>query len=448
MRKRMRLGLVMAVLAAIALAVSACGGDDSDSGSGDSGSGGGDAVELTVWHMEQPPNRVDQWNRLIERFNREHPDISVKAEVQAWDQVYSKIAGAAQSDTAPDVLFTIPDFTTYVKQMGIVQPVNDIVDRIEARHGYIPAAVAPYRSGEEILAVPLYGMVQMLWYRRDLFRRAGLQEPRTWSELEAAARALTTGDQHGIALPAGRNLATDQVVYSLMITNRAENFYAGEGDEIDFDTPETVASFELYDRLLEFSPRDSGNYSWGEPQAALNNGSAAMAIEKGQFLGPFTRESGRPAADLGCAFIPQPDSGGQPGSIYYSNGAMLLSDNEAKREAAATFLEWLVDPEVYGEFLNAEPGLFLPLTRDGRDARGWLDNPVVAEHRDCVEKMLQQSDSGQLFGFNGGEYHDSIGDISGQNILAQVVQRMYVDGDSPADAVAWGQGAMEEAVAR
>jgi multiple sugar transport system substrate-binding protein len=439
--RRATLASLIAVAMLAGAIVAGCGG----SSSSDSSSGG--KVKLVLWHMEQPPNRVKRFQQVIDGFNKSHPNIQVQQQVQDWNQVYSKIAAAAQSQTQPDILFAIPDFTTYVTQTGIVQPVTDLVNKLDAEHHFIPAATAPYKQDGQYLAVPLYGMVQMLWYRKDLFQKAGISSaPATWSDLLADARKLTNGKQHGIAVPAGKNLATDQVIYSLMITAHAENLYANPtGDEIAFDNPNTIRTFELYDQLLKFSPPDSTSYSWGEPQAAFNNGTAAMAIEKGQYLSPFTKESGQPASALGCAKIPQPAQNGQPGSIYYSNGAMITTSDPAKQKAAGEFLSYLLEPKVYGKFLNAEPGLFLPQTEDGATAKSWTSDPVIKQYKGCVDKMLEQSKSGALFGFTNG-YHESIGKISGQNILAQVIQKMHA-GMSAADAVKWGQEQMQKAVA-
>jgi multiple sugar transport system substrate-binding protein len=433
-----------AALVALALGASACAGGTG--GVADQGGGGGGDDTLTLWHMEQPPNRVQAWQELIDRYNATDPEFPVEQQVQDWNQIYTKIAGAAQSNTQPDILFTIPDFTTYVRSVGDVRPVTDVVEELDAEHSFIEAATAPYTDDGEVWAVPLYGMVQMLWYRKDLLAEAGITEaPKTWEELRAAAEATTTEGQSGIALPAGKNLATDQVIYSFMLTNGAGDIFTEDGQP-NFDRPEVVETFEFYDQLMEFSPADSANYSWGEPQAAFNSGSAAMAIEKGQYLMPFEEESGRPAEDLGCAFIPQPAEGGQPGSIYYSNAAMILSQDDERAEAAEDFLTFLLQPENYGDFLNAEPGLFLPLTETGVDAESWTSHEVISTHRECVDMMLEQSESGALFGFVNGQYVDEIGNISGQNILAQVVQRIVVQGEDPAAAVAWGQQAMLDAV--
>jgi len=431
---------VVALALATALGLAACGtGSDSDSGSG------GKGKTLTLWHMEQPPNRVEAWQKLIDDYNATDPEYQVEQQVQDWNQIYSKIAGAVQSKTQPDILFTIPDFTTYVRPLGSVRPVTELVEKLDGEHGFLDAATAPYQEDDEYWAVPLYGMVQMLWYRMDLLEEAGVTTaPETWDQLLEAAKAATKDGQSGIALPAGKNLATDQVIYSFMLTNGAGNFFDDAG-EVDFNRPEVVDTFAFYRDLMQYSPKDSANYSWGEPQAAFNSGAAAMAIEKGQYLTPFEEESGRPASDLGCAFIPQPD-GGQPGSIYYSNAAMVMSEDDDKAAAAEDFLSYLLEPERYGDFLNAEPGLFLPLTDDGMGAESWTSNEIIEKYRGCVDKMMEQSQSGGLFGFVDGQYIDKIGNISGQNILAQVIQKIIVDGDDPASAVAWGDEQMKAAV--
>lgn len=403
-------------------------------------------VEVVFWHMEMLPHRVAAWQQIIDQFHALHPNIRVTQEVQDWGMIYPKITAAVTAGTQPDILFTIPDFTTFVRGTGAVEPVTALVQELDNRHGFLPAATAAYRDQGEYWAVPLYGMVQVLWYRKDLFQQAGIAAPpATWEEMLAIARTLTTETQYGVVLPAGKNLATDQVIYSLMITAGAENLFDAQGNVV-FDNPDTIRTFDFYNQLLQYAPADVAAFAWGEPQALFNAGTAAMAIEKGQYLKPFTAESGRPASDLGCAMIPQPTTNGQPGSIYYSNAAMIMTTDQAKKDASAEFLRYLLQPDVYGLFLNAEPGLFLPLTQDGATADSWLGHPIIQEYQHCVDLMLQQSQSGMLFGFTHGRYEINIGLISGANIIAQTIQRMFIDGESPQDAVRWGQEQMEAAL--
>lgn len=428
--------IAAAIATAAALVLGACASPAADAGKD---------KEIVLWHMEGTPNRVAAFEALAQKYNDTDPEYMVKVQVQAWDQVYTKIAAAAQSGKQPDMLFAIPDFATYVRGLGLGQTVTDVVDSLDGEYGLIDAAKVPYQDDDEYWGVPLYGMVQMLWYRKDMFQAAGLDAPTTWSELKDDAQALTKDGTSGIALPAGKNLATDQVLYSLMVTGGAANFFTKDGT-VNLDTPQAAAAFDLYKDLLQYSPADSGSYAWGEPQAAFNSGAAAMAIEKGQYLAPFAEESGQDPSQLGCASIPVADDGGTPGSIYYSNGAMVLSEDEAKQQASGTFLKWLMEPDNYGDFLNAEPGLFLPVTSDGANLEQWRSNETVTTYADCVDAMLKQAETGQLFGFVDGQYIDSIGEISGQNFLAQAIQEMHVNGMSAKEATAWAQDKMQAAI--
>jgi multiple sugar transport system substrate-binding protein len=50
-----------------------------------------DAVEVTLWHMEQPPHRVERIQELIDEFNAANPDVVVSQEVQSWGDIYQKL---------------------------------------------------------------------------------------------------------------------------------------------------------------------------------------------------------------------------------------------------------------------------------------------------------------------------------------------------------------------
>jgi multiple sugar transport system substrate-binding protein len=245
-----------------------------------------------------------------------------------------------------------------------------------------------------------------------------------------------------MGITSSKHLYTDQEFYTFMITNGGKELFAEDGS-VTFDTPSNVETVAYYKELSEFSPPGSNSWTWAEPQAALNSGTLAMAIEKGQFLGPFEEESGRPASDLGVAPVPWPP-GGERGSIYYSNGAMLLTDDEEKKEAAKEFLTFVLDPKNYADLLLAEPGLFLPVTEDG-DTPAWKDSEVLSKYPEAVNMMVEQSKYGYLFGFTRDKIPPGIGQISAENLLSQVVQKAIVEGESPEAAVAWGQQEMQSA---
>lgn len=440
--------LLVALVIVLQTVLAACssnsgGSEGNKDKNANTGSGNGKVTEITLWHMEEPPNRVKRFQEITDAFNKAHPDIKITTQVQSWGDAYSKFPAAIMSKTGPDLLFTIPDYTTLIKELGVVQPVDDIMESLEKKHGFMDAAVAPYKYDGQTWAVPVFGMVQVLWYRNDLLQAANVAPPKTWDELKAAAEKLTTGNQYGIALPGSKSMATDQVLYSFLVSGGAKHIINGN-NEITFDNEKTVAAYQMYTDLMKFSPPDSNTYQWGEPQAMFNTGSAAMAIEKGQYLSTFESESGRPASDLGVAVMPVAE-GGEQGSIYYSNGIMVLSDDPEKKEAIAEFFEFLFEPETYGSFVNAEPGLFLPVTEDGSKAESFWNDPVISKYKEQVEVLIEASSNGALFGFTDG-VATKIGQVAGPNYLAQTLENIIIAGKSAAESVKWGQAQMEAAV--
>ncbi|WP_082651977.1 ABC transporter substrate-binding protein [Gorillibacterium timonense] len=446
MKKRSRGWVVLAgMLAAMQIVLAACssGGTKTGSAENSSAPASGKVTELTLWHMEEPPNRVARFKEIVDAFNAANPDIKITPQVQSWDDAYSKFPAAIQAGNGPDLLFTIPDYTTLIKELGVVQPVDDIINSINATHKFQATSLTPYQYEDHTWAVPVYGMVQALWYRKDLFSAAGLQPPSTWDELKTDAEKLTNGNTYGIALPASKSMATDQVLYSFLVTGGAKSIINGS-NQVTFDNEKTVKAYQMYSDLLKFSPPDSNTYTWGEPQAQFNAGKAAMAIEKGQYLSTFESESGRPASDLGVVPMPVAD-GGEAGSIYYSNGIMVLTKDEAKKEAIKKFFEFLFEPETYGKFVNAEPGLFLPVTEDGSKADSFWNDPVISKYKSQVQVLIDAAGKGALFGFTDG-VASKIGKVAGPNYIAQTLEQMTSKGMSAADAVKWGQAQIEEAV--
>jgi multiple sugar transport system substrate-binding protein len=135
---------------------------------------------------------------------------------------------------------------------------------------------------------------------------------------------------------------------------------------------------------------------------------------------------------------------GERGSIYYSSGAMLLTDDPEKKEAAGKFFNFILTPENYTTFLLAEPGLFLPVTQKG-PSEGWRNSEVLSMYPQAVDLLVEQSKYGYLFGFTGDSVPKGIGPISAENLIAQATQKAVIEGESPQAAVEWGQQQMEQA---
>ncbi|MDF1598912.1 ABC transporter substrate-binding protein [Mesorhizobium sp. YIM 152430] len=400
-----------------------------------------ETVRLTLWHMEQPPHRVERIQELIDAFNAANPDIVVSQEPQNWGEVYAKAPAALAAGQGPDLLFAIPDFTPILKDIGALTSVADFVEELDGKHDFIDTAVEAYSYDGGVWAVPLYNMAMNLWYRKSVLEEAGVEVPQTWEEWRAAAEALSRDGVSGMGLPANKQLYTDQTVYSVMVNGGATEIYNEDGT-LRFDNPETVAAYEFYTNLHQFSPADSASWTWGEAEACFSAQSCAMVMQF-SVISTYDTQAEGDAEDLGVAAIPSKD-GEDHNTISYANAVMLLSSDEARMEASKKFVSFLLEPENYGRFLNMEPGLFMPVTADGAQAESFWSDPMVEKYREQIETVIENSQNGRLFGFTSGLTFPSIAAISAQNIIAETLQSIVVNGQPAAEAVAAGQARMEE----
>lgn len=400
-------------------------------------------VEVTLWHMEQPPHRVERIQQLIDAFNAAHPDIVVKQEPQSWGEIYAKAPAAISAGAGPDMLFAIPDFAPILKNIGALTSVQDFVTELDKKHKFVPSTVQSYSYDNGVWAVPLYNMTMNLWYRKSEFEKAGLKVPQTWSDWQAASEALSKDGAYGIGVPANKQLYTDQTIYSVMVNGGASEIYNADGS-LRFDNPETVASYEFYTKLNKLSPPDSSSWTWGEAEACFVSKSCGMVMQF-SVISTYDTQGGGEASDLGVAAIPVKEAGTEPATIAYANAVMMLSKDEAKRKASEEFIAWLLEPENYGKFLNMEPGLFMPVTEDGAKAESFWSDPMVTKYKSQIETIIANGKNGKLFGFTSGRTFPSIAAISAQNLIAAVLQDITIGGKDAKTAVAEGQARMVEA---
>src|SRR5215213_9015329 len=98
-RPRLRRTGAALLAVALAAALAACGGDDSEGGGG----GDGDGEALTVWIIEDLPERVAATQEIIDAFSEES-GVTVKLTPVAEDQFAQILTSNAAAGELPDVI--------------------------------------------------------------------------------------------------------------------------------------------------------------------------------------------------------------------------------------------------------------------------------------------------------------------------------------------------------
>ncbi|MDY6055734.1 extracellular solute-binding protein [Micrococcus sp.] len=99
----------------------------------------------------------------------------------------------AAGDTSMDIMSLDPPFIPELAEPGFLAPVPEHV-QAGARENTLEGALAGATWKDTMVTVPFWANTQLLWYRKSVAERAGLDmtRPVTWDQLIEAARATDT----------------------------------------------------------------------------------------------------------------------------------------------------------------------------------------------------------------------------------------------------------------
>src|SRR5690625_2983093 len=95
MKIRTRFAATITTASALALTLASCGFSDSPDGGGAEDEEGGGATTLNLLVPSYSDNTQALWEEVIDGFEEENDDITVKLEVQSWDNLESEIGRAS-----------------------------------------------------------------------------------------------------------------------------------------------------------------------------------------------------------------------------------------------------------------------------------------------------------------------------------------------------------------
>ena len=264
-----RPGWIATLLATLlcATVLTGCSGDNSSDGDG----------TLTVWSLENQADRVAATEKVIAEFTKS-TGIKVKYVGVDENQFSKLVTAAAAGDGLPDVMGALPLSALWslnANELLDTGSAGDILKSLGA-DTFNQRALALTKDGDKPLGVPSDAWAQLLFYRTDLFKKAGLQAPETYDAITAAAKKLTTGGQVGITSATVANDGfTAQTFEHLALGNGCE--LVDDGGKITIGSDECVGAFEFYDNLIK-TGSVKGAQSVDSTRATYFSGRAAMVV--------------------------------------------------------------------------------------------------------------------------------------------------------------------------
>lgn len=211
---------------------------------------------INVWAMGEEAKSLP---KIVTDFEKENPNIDVKVQAIPWDQAHDKLLTAVASKKGPDV---IQMGTTWVPEFASANALLDLKPYIKKypefdENNFYPGSIETTKYEDKIVGIPWYIDTRVLYYRTDLLKEVGYNEPpKTWDELRDAAKKLAKrGDnKYGISID------TNEQSLAFMFARQNGSKLLDEQNKPLFNQKEFVEAVEYLNSFFKdgSAPKDLG----------------------------------------------------------------------------------------------------------------------------------------------------------------------------------------------
>jgi maltose-binding protein MalE len=297
---------------------------------------------VTLWEQMDPEEREIQAEHL-RRVMEEIPGLRIQVSHYSTEDLRTQFQTAALGGGGPDLVFGPSDQVGPFSVMGIIHPLDGLVDP-----GFLgrfrPEALDTLDGHVWALPDQLGNHLMLVW-NRDLLERA----PETWSELIEMARGVMT-DEDGDGKPDRYGLVFNvmEPFWTIPFLTAFGGWVMDAQQRPTLDTPAMVKALRFLRDLRErhgIMPRES-DYELADTM--FKEGRAAMILN-----GPWSWEGYRKAGiRIGLARIPRMDETGLwAAPMVSSKGYSINKRVQGERlQLVLRILEALTRPEFQLDF--------------------------------------------------------------------------------------------------
>jgi len=327
------LALSSAASVAALLALTACSSNSSAGGSG--GGSGSSASSAAITLTEEDYYGSAPQNTQIQGVLNEcgaQVGVKVVHSVVPQGQLMPKLLQQAAARSLPDLMLVDnPDLQQLASTGGLVSlSANGL-----STTGLYPSIVSAgsYQGQTYGIAPGVNDLA--LYYNETLFTKAGLTPPKTWAQLTADAKALTSGTHKGIAFSA---ISTEEGSFQF-----EPFFWSAGGDLKNLASPQGVQALALWKSMVDggYASKSVVNWTQADVEAQFQAGNAAMMVN-----GPWQLPvlNGTKGLHFGVVSIPVP-AASDPAVSPLGGEVWAVGHSNPSREAkAVAMVKCLLSP--------------------------------------------------------------------------------------------------------
>ncbi len=373
--------------AAIALAGAAAGCGSSGGSSNSSAA----PAKLVVWRMgSSVPSQVTWMNGVVKQFHKQFPQYKHTKVVVNWIPWGNRVTDWTNALTSgkggPDITELGNTDTPGIASQGALANITTDVKSWSDGSDIIAGNLQNDTVSGSNFAVPWFGGVRGIWYRKDQFAKAGITAPpATWAQLVADAKLLMKKYPGTYGLGAPSNF-----------TNGIVSFIWGAGGQVavqqngqwkaELNSPQSEAGIKFYADLYlteHVSPaKYIGQTELGAPGATSGGsdedfakGTLDMYMDGPWAKASLTAVSTKYASQWASFPIPS-ESGPNPAPAFAGGSDLGVWAKSPNQTAAWDLLTMMDSPTNATTFANAQG--FFPEFTSALSGGGYSANPLLA----------------------------------------------------------------------
>lgn len=151
-----------------------------------------DPVSLNIWIMPNSSQSEPDMLEVLKPFTDQNPHINVQVTVLDWGSAWTKITTAATSGEGPDVLQLGTTWVAAIAAMDALEPLTDKVNEVGGAGAFFPASwqTTGIANQDERYAVPWIVDARAIYYRKDIFAKAGIDPKEAFKDWQSFKEAL------------------------------------------------------------------------------------------------------------------------------------------------------------------------------------------------------------------------------------------------------------------
>jgi len=394
---------------------------------------------VRVWITQTAPDQMKAAAYFKESFEAKHANVEIVWEPVKDDDAWAKLVAAFAGGDVPDLVQHLtPAHNASVFQLGKTVAMDDVVKAVGA-DDFLEGNKRYFTDDKgSFYGTAMCGTCfSTMWYRKDLYAKAGINPPRDWAESIDALKKTTADGIFGHPLTYGAGGMTTQVVWCMIGKSG--------GATTDPDLNVTINSREVWDALeylkaiRSYAPPGANAYSYGESLGAFASGRTASAFYTGRALANIVAQM--PAAAAHVSAVPWPSKDRAKPWHLGGHFAQFIPAGAKNVDEAKAIAAWQFKPDVYVRFLHGAPGHLLPILKSTLALKEFNDHPVLGKYQAEVKVMADSLAAGseRVRERPGHKLNLKMGQVLGSDVHAKMLQRVVIENQAPQAAAAWAQ---------